>query len=67
MTDKEGFYLINTCKKFTSWVATCVSEGVPDAWAPAILSNSTLVLHEREPEQINQSRAEQVKQQLKRN
>jgi hypothetical protein len=25
-----------------------VSEGVPDAWAPAILCNSTLVLHENQ-------------------
>jgi hypothetical protein len=27
---------------------TCVSEIVPTAWAPAILSNSTLILHARE-------------------
>jgi hypothetical protein len=27
---------------------TCVSEIVPTAWAPAVLSNSTLILHARE-------------------
>ena len=43
--------LINTCTKPTSSLITNVSEGVPDAWAPAILSDSTLILHAKETSQ----------------
>jgi len=31
----------------TSDVRTCVSEGIPDAWTPTILSNSTLILQQQ--------------------
>jgi hypothetical protein len=46
LTGKD--YLMNTFRKSTSSVITSVSEGIPDALAPSVLSDSTLILHENQ-------------------